>query len=196
MTKFIRRKIIICPQPQSCQQHISYTDFERIPIEYLQIEVIQFLQQTILATVLQIMQIVRNVIGHRIAAGRTHRISQCLFFGKVTEGVFQRLDHCRFKGGVHCPDGQRTGASGLMGVRYIEIELEQALSIIAKYGNALGSPVDPAPKLLVPAFHLEYGSRIRTLRINQDLFIKRAFVVVAGGSEKACPALIIGGHAL
>ena len=116
MTEFIRRKVIICPQTQSCHQHVGYIDFERIPIEHFQIEVVQFFQQTILAAVLQIMQIVRNVIGHRIAAGRTHRISQCLFFGKVTEGVFQRLDHCRFKGGVHCPDGQRTGASGLVSI--------------------------------------------------------------------------------
>ena len=194
MTKFIRRKIIICLQTQSCHQHVGYTDFERIPIEHFQIESVQFFQQTVLAAVLQIMQIVQNIINHYIVAGRTHGFRQRFFFGKVTECILQRFNYCWFKGCVHLPNRQRTGTSGFMGIRYIEIEFELMLSVVSKHSDALGSPVDPAPKLLVPALHLQNSGCIRTLRINQDLLIKRAFVVVAGSSKKSCPALIIGGH--
>ena len=112
------------------------------------------------------MQVVREVVRHGIVAGGTHRIRQIFFFGKVAEGGLQRFDDLRFKGRVHRPDGQRTGKTGRMGVRNIKIELQAVLTVIAKYGDALGSTVDPAAKLTVPALHLKDRRGVRALGVD------------------------------
>ena len=46
---------MICPQTQPGQQHIGNADFQCIPVEYLQIEVVQFFQQTVLTAVQQVL---------------------------------------------------------------------------------------------------------------------------------------------
>ena len=142
------------------------------------------------------MQVVREVVCHGIVAGGAHRIRQIFFFGKVAEGGLQRFDDLRLKGRVHRPDGQWTGKAGRMGVRHIEIELQTVLTVITKYGDALGPTIDPAAKLTVPALHLKDRRGVRALGIDQNLIIKGAFVIVAGRAEKACPALIAAGDAL
>ena len=70
------------------------------------------------------------------------------------------------------------------------------MPVIAKYGDALGPTIDPAAKLPVPAFHFQNGGCVRALSVDQKLLIKGAFVIVAGGAEKARPALIAAGDAL
>ena len=129
-------------------------------------------------------------------AGGAHRVRQIFFFGKVAEGGLQRFDDLRLKGRVHRPDGQWTGKAGRMCVRNIKIELQAVLTVIAKYGDALGSTVDPAAKLTVPALHLKDCGGIRALGVDQNLIIKGTFVVIAGRAEKARPALIAAGNAL
>ena len=142
------------------------------------------------------MQVVREVIRHGVVAGGAHRIRQIFFFGKVAEGGLQRFDDLRLKGRVHRPDGQRTGKAGRMGVRNIKIELQTVLPVITKYSNALGSTVDPAAKLTVPALHLKDRRSVRALGVDQNLIIKGTFVVIAGRAEKARPALIAAGDTL
>ena len=83
-----------------------------------------------------------------------------------------------------------------MGVRNIKIELQAVLTVIAKYGDALGSTVDPAAKLTVPSLHLKDCGGVWALGVDQNLIIEGAFVVIAGGAEKARPALIAAGDAL
>ena len=83
-----------------------------------------------------------------------------------------------------------------MGVGNIKIELQAVLPVIAKYGDALGPTIDPAAKLTVPALHLKDRRGVRALGVDQKLLIKGAFVIVAGGAEKARPALIAAGDAL
>ncbi len=129
-------------------------------------------------------------------AGRAHGVRKIFFFGQVAEGGLQRFDDLRLKGRVHRPDGQRTGKTGRMGVRNIKIELQTVLTVITKYGDALGSTVDPAAKLTVPSLHLKDRRSVRALGVDQNLIIKGAFVIVAGGAEKARPALIAAGNAL
>ena len=83
-----------------------------------------------------------------------------------------------------------------MGIGNIKIELQAVLPVIAKYGDALGPTIDPAAKLTVPALHLKDRRGVRALGVDQNLIIKGAFVIVAGGAEKARPALIAAGDAL
>ena len=196
MGKFVSGEIIVRPQAQPGHQHIGHADLQRIPVEHLQIKVIQLLQQAVLPAVAEILQVVCDVICHGIVAGRAHGIRKIFFFGQVAEGGLQRFDDLRLKGRVHRPDGQRTGKTGRMGVGNIKIELQAVLPVIAKYGDALGPTIDPAAKLTVPALHLKDRRGVRALGVDQNLIIEGAFVIVAGRAEKARPALIAAGDAL
>ena len=142
------------------------------------------------------MQVVCDVICHGIVAGRAHGVRKIFFFGQVAEGGLQRFDDLRFKGLVHRPDRQRTGKTGRMGIRHVEVELQTVLPVITKYGNALGPAIHPAAKLTVPALHLKDRRGVRALGVDQNLIIKGTFVVIAGRAEKARPALIAAGDAL
>lgn len=196
MGEFVSGEIIVCPQAQPGHQHIGHADLQRVPVERLQIEVVQFLQQAVLAAVAEILQVVCDVICHGIVAGRAHRVRKIFFFGQVAEGGLQRFDDLRLKGRVHRPDGQWTGKTGRMGVGNIKIELQAVLPVIAKYGDALGPTIHPAAKLTIPAFHLKDRRGVRALGVDQNLIIEGAFVVIAGGAKKARPALIAAGDAL
>lgn len=196
MGKFVSGDMIVRPQAQPCHQHIGHADLQRVPVERLQVEVIQFLQQAVLAAVAQVLQVVREVVRHGVVAGRAHGVRQISFFGQVAEGGLQRFDDLRLKGRVHRPDGQRTGKTGRMGVGNIKIELQAVLPVIAKYGDALGPAIHPAAKLTIPALHLKDRRGVRALSVDQKLLIKGTFVVIAGRAEKACPALIAAGDAL
>ena len=196
MGKFVSGEIIVRPQAQPGHQHIGHTDLQRVPVENLKVQIVQLLQQTVLPALPQVLQVVREVVRHGIVAGRAHRVRQIFFFGQVAEGGLQRFDDLRLKGRVHRPDGQWTGKAGRMGIGHIKIELQTVLPVITKYGNALGPTVDPAAKLTVPSLHLKDRRGVRALCVDQNLIIEGAFVVIAGGAEKARPALIAAGDAL
>ena len=196
MGKFVQVEIFVRPQAQSCHQHVGYADFDCIPIEHFQIEVVQFLQQAVLPTLPQVLQVVREVVRHGIVAGGTHRVRQIFFFGQVSECILQSFDHCRFKGWLHGPNGQWARKAGGMGVRNIKIEFQTILTVISEHGDALGSSVHPASKLTVPTLHLKDRRGVRALGVDQKLLIEGAFVVIAGGAEKARPALVAAGDAL
>ena len=196
MGKFVSGEIIVRPQAQPGHQHIGHADLQCVPVERLQIEVVQFLQQTVLPALPQVLQVVREVVRHGVVAGGAHRVRQIFFFGKVAEGGLQRFDDLRLKGRVHRPDGQRTGKTGRMGVGNIKIELQAVLPVITKYGDALGPTIDPAAKLTVPALHLKDRRGVRALGVDQNLIIEGTFVVIAGRAKKARPALIAAGDAL
>ena len=196
MGELIGRKIVICPQAEACHQHIGHADLQRVPVEHLQVEVIQLLQQAVLPALPQLLQIIRDVVRHGVMAGGAHGVRKIFFFGQVAEGGLQRFDDLRLKGRVHRPDGQRTGKTGRMGVGNIKIELQAVLTVITKYGDALGPTIDPAAKLTVPALQLKDRRSVRALGVDQNLIIKGAFVVIAGRAEKARPALIAAGDAL
>ncbi|WP_279202574.1 hypothetical protein [Intestinimonas butyriciproducens] len=80
-----------------------------------------------------------------------------------------------------------------MRVRHIEIEFKQTFPIIPKHSDAFSSAVDPAAKLPVPAVHFQNRCRVRALGVDQDLLIKRTFVVVTSCTEKAGPPFIAAG---
>ena len=196
MGKFVSGDMIVRPQAQPGHQHIGHADLQRVPVERLQIEVVQFLQQAVLPALPQVLQVVREVVRHGVMTGGTHSVRKIFFFGQVAEGGLQRFDDLRLKGRVHRPDRQWTGKAGRMGVRNIKIELQAVLTVITKYGNALGPAIHPAAKLTIPAFHLKDRRGVRALGVDQNLIIEGAFVVIAGRAEKARPALIAAGDAL
>ena len=62
MGKLVGRKIIVCPQAEAREQHIGHADLQRVPIEHLQTEIIQFLQQAVLSAVTEVLQVVRDIV--------------------------------------------------------------------------------------------------------------------------------------
>ena len=195
MAELIGRKIIVCPQTQTGQQHIRHADLQRLPIEHLQIEVVQFLQQAVLPAVVQVLQVVCDVVHHGVAAGGAYRIDEIFFFSQAAKGGFQRFNDFRHKRRVHRPDGQWAGKAGRIGIRNVKIEPQTVSPIIPEYRNAFCPSVHPAAKLPVPTLHFKDSGSVRALGVDQDLLVKGAFVVIAGGTEKACPALVAAGDA-
>ena len=195
MGELIGRKILVCRQAEAGHQHICHTDLQRVPVENLKVQIVQLLQQAVLPALPQVLQVIRDVVRYGVVAGGAHRVRQIFFFGQVAEGSFQCFNDSRFKVGLHCPDGQRTGKPGFVRIRHIEVELQQMLSIVTEHGNAFRTAIDPAAKLTVPSLHLKDCGGVRALGIDQDLLIKRTFVVIAGRTEKACPAFIAAGDA-
>ena len=193
--KILRQYIGNGRQGQASHQHIGNAALQRPPVCDLYIQRIQFLQHTAAATIQQIPQIVLHIIRHGVAAGGQYSIRQIVLFGQCAEGGLQRFDDLRFKGLVHRPDRQRTGKTGRMGIRHVEVELQTVLPVITKYGNALGPAIDPAAKLTIPALHLKDRRGVRALGVDQNLIIEGAFVIVAGRAEKARPAFVAAGNA-
>ena len=88
MGELIGRKIVVCPQAEAGHQHICHADLQRVPVEHLQVEVIQLLQQTVLPALPQVLQVIRDVVRYGVVAGGTHGVRKIFFFGQVAEGGF------------------------------------------------------------------------------------------------------------
>ena len=88
MGKFVSGEIIVRPQAQPGHQHICHTDLQRVPVENLKVQIVQFLQQAVLPTLPQVLQVVRDVVCHGIVAGRAHGVRKIFFFGQIAEGGF------------------------------------------------------------------------------------------------------------
>ena len=194
--KLVGRKIIVCPQAEAREQHIGHADLQRVPIEHLQTELVQLLQQAILTIVAKVLQVVRDIVRHSVVAGGAHGVYKIFFFGQVSKGSFQRFNDFRLKSWLHRPNRQRAGKAGRMSVRNIKIELQTVLPVIAENRDALCTAIHPASKPPIPSLHFKNCGGIRALGINQYLFIKRTFIVIAGRTQEACPAFIAAGDIL
>ena len=127
--------------------------------------------------------------------GRQNRVYQCPFFSESAKGAFQRFDYALFKGDVHLPNRDGTGAQVCAGVLYIEIVFESPFTLgIIKYGNSGGTAVNPTAKAPVPVFQFQNCGGVGALGVDQDLLIKGALVVVTRGTEKSGPAFMIAGN--
>ena len=127
--------------------------------------------------------------------GRQNRVYQCPFFSESAKGAFQRFDYALFKGDVHLPDRDGTGAQVCVGVLYIKIVFESAFSFgVIEHSNAGRATVYPTAKAPVPVFQFQNGGGVGALGVDQDLLIKGALVVVTRGTEKSGPAFMIAGN--
>ena len=126
--------------------------------------------------------------------GRQNCVYQCPFLREGAKGAFQRFDYTLFKGNVHLPDRDGTGAQVCVGVLYIKIVFESPFTLgIIKNGNSGGTAVNPTAKAPVPVFQFQNSDGIGTLCVDQDLLIKRAFVIVTRSTEKSGPSLVTAG---
>ena len=87
MGELIGRKIVVCLQAETGQQHIGHADLQRVPVENLKVQIVQLLQQAVLAALPQVLQVVRKVVRHGVMAGGAHRVRQIFFFGQVAPAM-------------------------------------------------------------------------------------------------------------
>ena len=168
---------------------------QRPPVCDLCIQHVQLLQHTAIPAVQQIPQIVRHIVRHGIAAGRQYGIRQIILFGQCTKGGLQRLDDRLRIGRFHRPDGNGPRDACGMGVRDVKVVLQTPFSMGFIHDSNTGSPgVDPPAKLTVPFFQLQHRRGIGTLGVDQNLLVKRTFVVIARRTQETRPALIIAGQ--
>ncbi|MFR9133387.1 hypothetical protein [Frisingicoccus sp.] len=77
-----------------------------------------------------------------------------------------------------------------MGIRNIKIVFEGVpASFRVKHGDAFAVLVYPTLKQLVPHLYGGDGNRIGALGVNQELFVKAAFIITAGRGQKVLPCL-------
>ena len=147
-------------------------------------------QEAVLHAVKKVGEIVGDVILHGISRRRLDGNGKGFLIVQLAKGAFQRVDHfCRVFV-PHLPNGNSAGKAAGMRVGNIEVVDKPlaALVGILKDGNAVRPTVDPSPELLVPVVNLKNGGGVRSLCVNQKLFIKAQTVVVAGRAQKRLPA--------
>ena len=147
-------------------------------------------QEAVFHAVNQIGEIVGDVVLYGVSCRRLDGNGKGFLVVQLSEGAFQRVDHfCRVFV-PHLPNGNSAGKAAGMRVGNIEVVDKPlaALVGILKDGNAVCSTIDPSPKLLVPVVDLKNGGGVRSLCVNQKLFIKAQAVVVAGRAQKRFPA--------
>ena len=82
-----------------------------------------------------------------------------------------------------------------MGVHDVKVVLHTPFSMGFIHDSNTGSTgVDPLAKLPVPFFQLQHRRGIGTLGVDQNLLVKRAFVVIARRTQETRPAFIIAGQ--
>lgn len=193
--KILRQYIGNGRQGQASHQHIGNAALQRPPVCDLYIQRIQFLQHTAAATIQQIPQVVPHVIRHRVAAGGQYGVRQGVLFGQRAEGGLQRLDDLLRIGRFHRPNGDWPRDGRGVGICDVKVVLQPPLAVgFINDSNAGSARIDPPAKLPIPLFQLQHRRSIRPLGIDQDLLVERAFIVIAGRPQKACPAFIVAGQ--
>lgn len=129
---------------------------------------------------------------HRTAGLLHELIAKVRFF----RGTVLLLQHLRNNGVVFRPHLPQIGCFRSLdraGVRHIKdvFQLWPAASIFPNEGDTLGAWLHPSPHSIIPQLHAGAGSSVRTLGIDQELFIKGIFIEPGCRSQVPFPAFRI-----
>ena len=149
------------------EEHIRHAVLQGVPILYLDIQIVQFLQKTVFFIVMQLLKVVLHIVLHGVFCRRDQRSRKGVFVFQLTETVFQSLRDLLLIFPAHCPDGNSAGEASGVGVGYIKVIFQPcaAYGVAVKHGDARRAPVDPAPKLAIPFVDLQNGGGVRALGI-------------------------------
>lgn len=155
-------------------QHISNTGLQRPPVHHFHIVLVQFLQKTACGQMGQLGKIIVDIVLYRIFRRREECRAQIVLLLQFSEAVFHRLNDVRRILRAYRPQGNRPGEPAFMGIGNIKIVFQSlfATMLTVKYGNAVCTPVHPAPEPLVPSLNLQDGGSVRALGVDKQLFIK------------------------
>lgn len=153
----------------ACYQHISDAGLQRPPVHHFHIVLVQFLQKTAFGQMGQLGKIIVDIVLYRIFRRREKCRAQIVLLLQFSEAVFHRLDNVRRIFRAYRPQGNRTSKPACMGIGNIKIVFQTLFSamLTVKYGNAVCTPVHPAPEPLVPSLNLQDGGGVRALGVDK-----------------------------
>ena len=144
---------------------------------HFQIEVVQFLQQTVFRIIGEVTQMVPVDLAYG-AFGLLHeRPANIRFLG----GTILPLQCLRDNGVVvlpHLPQVRLPRSTHRAGIRHVKDILQPgpAAAVFADQGDTLGSGLYPAPHGIIPQLHAGAGDSIRALGVDQELIVERVFI--------------------
>jgi hypothetical protein len=153
---------------------------------HLQIQIIQFLQQTVLGVIGKVAQTVTVDLIHSMA-GQLHELISYISLGSGAVPLFQGGED----GGVvflpHLPQVWLPCPVHRAGVPIVIDILQTGLAapVFSDDCDTFGTGLDPPAHGAVPQFHAGAGGGVRALSIDQELFIKR--VLVDSGARVQIP---------
>ncbi|MCM3494596.1 hypothetical protein NST08_04520 [Paenibacillus sp. FSL K6-1566] len=178
-------------------RHVSDGRFGSLLEQQLHMRNIQVLQQTVLPLFHQLRHIIGAVVIHRIPRSseqRGRQIRTPFALVRRAERIFQRFDHMSRIADLQPPKRHLRLASAL-GIRYVKhMAQAQVVAPIFDQGNPFCAALHPAIQPLVPNFNRRAGRRVRTLCVDQQLILKRIFIVPGRRPQKIRPAVRLIRH--
>ena len=159
---------------------------------HLQIQFIQFLQQTVLGVIGKVAQTVTVDLIHSMA-GQLHDLVPYISLGGGAVPLFQGGED----GGVvflpHLPQVRLPCPAHRAGVPIVIDILQTGLAapVFSDDRDTFGTGLDPAAHGAVPQFHAGAGGGVRALGIDQELFIKRVLIEPGGRVQVPHPAVSV-----
>lgn len=175
--EILRLQVIGGVQAAPPQEGVLDAGGEDASETHLQIQSVQFLQQTVPRVIPQVGQIVPVDLIHRLLCV-IHELCADLNAVRVAVPPLQRRRHILV---VFLPKLPQVGhfcAPDRPGVRHVKDVFQPCLAalILANERDALGAGLDPPAHPLIPQFKAGAGCGVGALGINQELVVKGIFV--------------------
>ncbi|MGG1597389.1 MULTISPECIES: hypothetical protein [Paenibacillus] len=178
-------------------RHISDGFFSRLFEQQLHMRNIQVLQQTVLPLFHQLRHIIGAVVIHRIPRSskeRSRQIRTWFYLIRRAERIFQRFDDMSRIAVLQSPKRHLRLASAL-GIRYVKhMAQAQVVAPIFNQGNPFRAALHPSIQPFVPDVNRRAGRCVRTLCVDQQLILKRIFIVPGRRPQKIRPAVRVIRH--
>ena len=144
---------------------------------HFQIEVVQFLQQTIFCVIGEVMQMVPVDLADG-AAGLLHERPANVRFLCGAVLPLQSLRDGGMMVLLQLPQVGRSRPLDRAGVGHIKdiFQPGPATAVLLNQGDALGTGLYPPPHGFIPQLHAGAGGSVRALGIDQELVVKRVFI--------------------
>ena len=159
---------------------------------HLQIQIVQFLQKTVLCVIGQITQtvtidLIHGMDGHihKLVANVPARIGAIPFSQGGEDGRVVFLPHLpqvRFPRPTH-----RAGVPIVVDI----LQIRLTPPVLSDDCDALGTGLHPAPHGIVPQLHAGAGGGVGPLGVDQELFVKGIFVEPGGRVQVPHPAVCV-----
>ncbi|MBS5910712.1 hypothetical protein ACE3MS_08545 [Paenibacillus dendritiformis] len=153
---------------------------------------VQVLKQTVLPLFHQLRHIIGAVVIHRIPRSseqRGRQIRTPFALVRRSERIFQRFDHMS-RVAVLQPPKRHLRLASALGIRYVKhMAQAQVVASVFNQGNPFCAAFHPAIQPLVPDVNRRAGRCVRTLGVDQQLILKRIFIVPGRRPQKIRPPL-------
>lgn len=173
--KVLVLQIVAGVQAAAGQDGVLDAGRQEVPIAHFQIEVVQFLQQTALRVVPQVLQVIPVDLAHG-AAGLLHELPADARFLAGTVLPLQRRRHSPGFFSCHFPQVGRPCPTNRAGVGHVTNIFQVGPSgALPNKRDTLGAGLHPPPHRVVPQLHAGAGGGVRALSVEKELVIEGIF---------------------